>query len=114
MKTLKISEETYRKIKDQLEEEEDKELDVNCYEDLIGKQFFFRTVTYHLVGRVVKLVGSFAQLEDASWVADSGRFMDAIKTGKLSEVEPVGIAFVNIDSTTDFFPWKHKLPDKQI
>jgi hypothetical protein len=35
---------------------------------------------------------------------------DAIKKGELNEVEPVGIALLNIDSITDGFPWNHPLP----
>ena len=111
MKTITISEETYSLIKDQLGEEE--KIDITTYDDLINKKFFFRTITYHLVGKVVKRIGSFLQLENASWVADSGRFMNAIKEGKLNEVEPVGIAFINLQAVTDFFPWKHDLPKTQ-
>ena len=111
MKTIQVSEETYDRIKEQLEDEET--IEVDSYEDMIGKQFFFRTVTYHLVGKVTKRIGHFLQLENASWIADSGRFMNAIKEGTLSEVEPVGAAFINIESVTDFFPWKHKLPKEQ-
>jgi hypothetical protein len=111
MKTINISEETYEAIKDQLDEEEKQE--INSYDDLIGKKFFFRTVTYHLVGRVIKRIGSFLELEQASWVADSGRFMNTIKHGEIEEVEPVGSAFIQIESVTDFFPWKHSLPNKQ-
>ena len=80
---------------------------------MVGEKFFFRTVTYHLTGKVKKVVGNIIQLEDAAWVADSGRFMNAIKEGKLNEVEPVGTAFININSVTDFFPWKHSLPKEQ-
>ena len=108
---LEVSDETYEKIKEQLTEDESKE--INTYDDLIGGKYFFRTVTYHLLGRVTKRVGSFLHLEQASWVADSGRFMNTIKNGELSEVEPVGIAYVNIGSVTDFFPWKHSLPNAQ-
>ena len=111
MRTLEISDETYEKIKDQLTEEE--VVEINSYEDMIGKKFFFRTVTYHLVGRVVKQVGDFLMLEDASWVADSGRFTQAIKNGTLKEVEPVGDLGVNLKATVDFFPWKHSLPKEQ-
>ncbi len=110
-RTLEISEETFEKIKDQLKETELKE--INSFEDMIGENFFFRTVTYHLVGRIVKKIGSFFELEDASWVANSGRFMQAIKDGTLDEVEPVGSAYINIESTCDFFPWKHSLPTEQ-
>ena len=84
----------------------------------IGEKLFIRTVTYHLVGEIeeiVDVVGGtvFWKLKDASWVADSGRFMQAIKDGKLNEVEPVGTAFVNVAAITDAFPWAHDLPSKQ-
>ena len=111
MRKIEISEETYQKIKEQLGDDDFKE--IFDYNDLIGSSFFFRTVTYHLVGKVEKIIGSFLELSTASWVADSGRFMNAIKEGKLNEVEPVGTAFINLQSVTDFFPWKHKLPKDQ-
>lgn len=80
---------------------------------LVGNQYFFRTVTYHLVGKVVAQFGNIIELDEASWVADSGRFMQAIKTGSLNEVEPVGKAYLNLKSVTDFFPFPHKLPTEQ-
>lgn len=79
----------------------------------IGKSYFFRTVTYHLVGRLAGIDGDFLLLEEASWVADSGRFMNALQQGVLSEVEPVGDAIVNQQSICDAFPWRHKLPKEQ-
>lgn len=111
MKTLEISDETFEKIKDQLQEEEVQE--VNHYDDLIGNKYYFRTVTYHLVGRVKKRIGDFLYLEQSSWVPDSGRFTQAIKEGELNEIEPVGLSYINLTSVTDFFPWKHPLPTKQ-
>lgn len=71
-------------------------------------------LTYHLVGKVVKIDGTLLVLKEASWVADSGRFMQCIKEGTLKEVEPVGDAIVNITNVCDAFPWKHKLPSDQI
>jgi hypothetical protein len=79
----------------------------------IGRAYFLRTVTYHLTGRVVQIIGRFLVLEDAAWIADSGRFADALKTGSLNEVEPVGEAIVNADTIADAFPWKHALPRTQ-
>ena len=111
MKTLNISEETYNKIREQLKEDERGE--INSFSDLVGKSYFFRTVTYHLVGKVKKQIGSFLELENAAWIADSGRFMNFLKDGTANEVEPVGIAYVNIETVTDFFPWVHKLPSEQ-
>lgn len=78
----------------------------------VGGKYFIRTVTYHLTGKVEAIQGNFLVLSDASWIADSGRFNEAIAKGTLSEVEPVGTAFVNMNSITDAFPWKHELPKK--
>lgn len=111
-RTLEISEETYQKIKKQLNEGDYK--DITELKDMIGEQFFFRTVTYHMTGRVKKVIGNIVELENAAWIADSGRFMNAIKEGKLNEVEPVGRAFLNIQTVVDFFPWKHRLPEVQV
>lgn len=110
-KTLEISDETYEKIKAQLQADE--LTDISNLDDLVGQKLFIRTVTYHLVGKVKKRMGAFIQLEDASWIADSGRFSNAIKDGTLDEVEPVGIVWVNLSSVVDFFPWKHRLPTDQ-
>ena len=111
MKTLEISEETYQKIKNQLAEDE--QIEINSYEDFVGQKVFLRTVTYHIVGKVTKMVGNLMFLKDASWVADSGRFMQAIRDGSLKEVEPVGDWFVNVGSLVDGGIWKHKLPKEQ-
>jgi len=111
MKTLTISDETYGLIKSQLSEEE--KIDLSSIKDMEGKSYFFRTVTYHLTGRVKKVMGNLLILEDAAWIADSGRFMRAIKDGELNEVEPVGDAILNLSTVTDMFPWKHKLPMEQ-
>lgn len=100
-KKIEVSEETWSKIKD------------TVLEDLVGSNLFFRTVTYHYVGKVVKVTGRFIELSTASWVADSGRFMNAIKDGTLDEVEPIGKMWLNVDSLIDMIPWEHKLPTKQ-
>jgi hypothetical protein len=111
MPTLHISDESFEKIKDQvLAEESATNSSPDALAGLVGQKWFFRTVTYHLVGRVVKYFDNFFLLEDASWVADSGRFTQAIKAGKLNEVEPVGMTLVNLDSVVDAFPWTHALP----
>ena len=81
--------------------------------EILGKCFFFRTVTYHILGKVVDVHENILELENASWVADSGRFMNAIKEGKLNEIEPLGKWFVNLDTVTDFGPWVHDLPTEQ-
>ena len=113
MPTIEVSTETLEKIKAQFKEEFTP-VQIDDLQDLVGKKIFFRTVTYHMIGKVKKVTNSFIQLENACWVADSGRFADALKTGKLSEVEPTGDHFVNYNSVVDFFPWKHEIPQVQI
>lgn len=76
----------------------------------VGKSFFIRTVTYHILGKVEKVSGNFLVLTEACWVADSGRFEKALKDGELSEVEFCGDAIVSIAAIADAFPWTHKLP----
>ena len=111
-RTIEVSDETYEKIKQQLGADCFK--DLTSLEDMVGEKYFFRTVTYHMTGRVKKIIGSILELENAAWISDSGRFMNAIKEGKLNEVEPVGRAYININTVVDFFPWAHSLPTKQI
>ena len=106
-KSVEVLDEQYQALLDEAAKE------LNNYQDMVGEKYFFRTVTYHLIGEVKKIVGRFAYLKNASWIADSGRFMGAIKDGTLNEVEPVGEAFINLDTVVDFFPWKHKLPTEQ-
>src|SRR3990167_216888 len=108
---IEVSDETFEKIKQQFGKDLFK--DITTLSDMVGEKYYFRTVTYHLTGRVKKVIGFILELENAAWIADSGRFMDCIQKGTLHEVEPVGRAYININSVTDFFPWKHALPEKQ-
>jgi hypothetical protein len=55
---------------------------------VIGSPYFIRTVTFHYTGRLVMVTDQELVLEDAAWIADSGRFADALKTGEYEEVEP--------------------------
>jgi hypothetical protein len=81
----------------------------------IGEKYYFRTVTHHQTGRVKAIIGKFVVLEDAAWIADSGRWKDAIESGRLSEVEPVEVeVYVNTDSLIDAYEWEHELPRKQL
>jgi len=78
--------------------------------ELVGKKLLIRTVTYFSIGQVVQVEDGFIKLATASWVADTGRFNEAIKNGKLNEVEPVGEMYVSLGSVVDMFPWNHELP----
>ena len=110
-KIIEVSDQTFEKIRDQLREDE--KIEINSYEDFIGKKIFVRTVTYHLVGKVEKIVGNLMFLTGASWISDDGRFNEWIKNGDggdETEIEPIGDWFVNINSIVDGGFWKHKLP----
>jgi hypothetical protein len=114
---IEVSEETYEKIKDQVETKSEFQIPETVV-DMVEQKWFFRTVTYHSVGRVRRrMLGAgnsiILVLEDASWVADSGRFMGAIKDGSLSELEPVGDMLINLSAVVDAFPWRHPLPMEQ-
>ena len=82
----------------------------------VGKAYYVRTVTYHLVGRLEKMVGNFMVFErdTISWVAEGERFMQCINDGALREVEPVKVqGGVNVYAITDYFEWVHALPRDQ-
>jgi hypothetical protein len=55
---------------------------------LVGEKYFIRTATYHVTGQIIKITPSELVLSDAAWIADSGRFSNALKTCSFLEVEP--------------------------
>lgn len=81
----------------------------------VNQKWLIRTVTFAVTGKVKAIKGKFLVLEDAAWVADTGRFGEAIESGKLSEVEAVTVdVIVNTDSIVDAYVWKHQLPRETI
>jgi len=81
----------------------------------IDSKWLIRTVTFAVTGRVKQVKGKFIVLEDAAWVADTGRFSKAIESGTLLEVEAVTVdVVVNTDSIVDAYIWKHRLPKETI
>ncbi|CAK0747926.1 hypothetical protein CCP3SC15_1500015 [Gammaproteobacteria bacterium] len=53
-------------------------------------------------------------LEDAAWIADTGRFADCLANGSLSEVEPfVGPVIICRGAIVDATEWTHELPRSQ-
>jgi hypothetical protein len=80
----------------------------------LGKNYFIRTVTHHLTGKLTQVYDKELVLADAAWIADDGRFYDALKTGKLNEVEPFpGEIIVGRGSLIDACVWLHSLPREQ-
>ena len=54
----------------------------------IGANYFIRTATYHHTGKLVEVGDKELVLEQACWIAESGRFADALSSCNFSEVEP--------------------------
>jgi hypothetical protein len=80
----------------------------------IGQNVFVRSVTHYYTGRLVEVADGFARLEDAAWVADTGRFGAALRDGTLSEIEPYpGECLVSLGAIVDVSPWTHELPRKE-
>ena len=80
----------------------------------IGKSYLIRTVTLYYTGRVKNIIGKFIQLEEAAWIPDTGRWMEASEKGTFSEVEPfANDPWVNTDSIIDFQEITYKLPINQ-
>lgn len=54
----------------------------------IGAVYLIRTVTMIDLGRVVRVTHQEIVLEDAAWIADTGRFADALTKCEFNEIEP--------------------------
>ena len=54
----------------------------------IGKAYLIRTVTMIDTGVLVAVTDKELVLTDAAWIADTGRFADALKSCNFNEVEP--------------------------
>ncbi len=79
----------------------------------IGQKVFIRSVTHYHVGRVVSVTAHEVALDDASWVADSGKWGEALAKGTLSEHEPFpGLAIVRLGAIVDWCEWAHDLPSE--
>lgn len=77
----------------------------------VGTKVFIRTVTYHYLGCIEAVTDSDIVLSDASWVADSGRWSNALTTGELSEVEPYpDKCVVSRAAIVDWSEWQWELP----
>lgn len=54
----------------------------------IGSIYLIRTVTMIDTGRLVAVTPQELVLEEAAWIADTGRFSDSLKSLSFNEVEP--------------------------
>lgn len=84
----------------------------------IGKAYYIRTVTMHIIGKLEAVFPEELVVSQASWIADSGRFHDALKGGesKLKEVEPFmpnEEVIIGRGSIIDATVWVHEVPKNQ-
>jgi hypothetical protein len=76
----------------------------------LGKQYLIRCVTHYYLGRLCSVTDTDLVLDDASWIADTGRFYDALSKGTLNECEPfISPVIISRMSIVDATEWKHKL-----
>ena len=79
----------------------------------LGKKYFIRTATYHVVGQLNEIYQKELVLTSASWIADSGRFNAALVSGIFEEIEPfVNDVIVSRGGIIDATEWTHELPSK--
>lgn len=81
----------------------------------IGANYFIRTVTHYFTGRLVAVHSQELVIEDAAWIADTGRYADAIKSGDFNEVEPYpnGRVIIGRGSVIDSWKAEFVLPREQ-
>ena len=80
----------------------------------IGKNYLIRTVTMIDTGKLVAVTEHELVLEDAAWIADTGRFAQAVEQAEFGEVEPfpAGRVIIGRGSIIDAVPIK-KTPRSQ-
>lgn len=78
----------------------------------VGSSVFIRSVTNHYTGKLVRVTPGELVLIDAAWIADDGRFSNALATGELNEIEPYpdGEVIINRGAISDVSHWPHALP----
>ncbi len=81
----------------------------------VDANYFIRTVTHYFTGRLVAVYQQELVIEDAAWIADTGRYANAIKSGDFSEVEPYpdGKVIIGRGSIIDSWKAKFVLPREQ-
>lgn len=77
----------------------------------VGSAYLIRTPTVYHLGRVVRVTSAEIVLDDAGWLADTGRFGECIAKGSYNEYEPMGSGvIVQRCNVCDMTPWRHALP----
>uniref|UniRef100_A0A6M3L9G7 Uncharacterized protein n=1 Tax=viral metagenome TaxID=1070528 RepID=A0A6M3L9G7_9ZZZZ len=85
------------------------------YPYVIGERYYIEQVTKYFTGRLVALTNRELILDQCAWIADTGRYTQAMATGNFNEVEPFpdGFVFVMRDAGVLIRPWSLILPRSQ-
>ena len=80
----------------------------------VGKNYFVCTVTRYFTGHLIAIYKNELVFDQAAWIADTGRYSDALKSGLFSEIEPIEQKqIIHRSAIVDACEWNHKLPRDQ-
>lgn len=78
---------------------------------VIGEKYLVRCVTHYYTGRLASITDTDLVLDDAAWIADTGRFSQCLTSGSPSEVEPFpGRVIISRGAIVDASVWATALP----
>ncbi len=87
---------------------------LGAYQLLIDKPVIIRTAGYHYIGVLVDVGPDYFVVTDAVWVADTGRWSQALASGQLGEVEPwpdpTDRVIIGRGLVGDVTQWRHPIP----
>ena len=84
----------------------------NSHPYQVGGKYLIRTVSFYYTGQLEAVHEHELALSNGAWVADTGRFGEALETGKLAELEVLGDCIIGRGAIVDCIPWRHELPNK--
>lgn len=77
----------------------------------VGDKVLVHTVTFYWSGEIVQADKQTITLKEAAWIADTGRYSEAFRTGQFVEVEPVpGLVHLERANIVAIVEWAHELP----
>ncbi len=85
------------------------------YPYVIGERYYIEQVTKYFTGRLVGVTEKELILDQCAWIANTGRYAQAMQTGSFNEVEPFpdGLVFVMRGAGVIVKPWSLLLPRDQ-
>lgn len=101
-KTIEVSDEVYEKIKDQIGEEQVKE--IGSLDELVGEKYLFQCARYFYYGKVANVTPNYIVLKDAGVVFDVGDY-GASKPSDIQNV-PQKTLYIMRQSIESFFKTK--------